>query len=67
MGWLSNLFGKTIEIEFREEHGDFVRRRVSKSEFDVLMNKGIAEGKATVHEACDVHILDPKGIGKNRG
>jgi len=61
MGWFSSLFDKSIELEFRDELGHLVKKRVSKKQFDALMNKAVAEGKATFHEACDVHILDPKG------
>jgi hypothetical protein len=50
MAWFSKLFGETIEIEFRDEDGRLVKRRVLKKEFDALMNKAVAEGKASVHD-----------------
>jgi hypothetical protein len=61
MGWFSNLFRETIEIEFRDDDGRLVKKRVPKREFDALMNKAVAEGKATLHESCTAHIIDPKG------
>jgi hypothetical protein len=45
MGWFSNLFGETIEIEFRDEDGCLVRRHVPKKEFNALVDKAVAEGK----------------------
>jgi hypothetical protein len=60
MGWLSDLFGRTVELEYRDQDGKPVKKRVSKVQFDALMKNAVAEGKATVHETCVVHILDPK-------
>jgi diphthamide synthase (EF-2-diphthine--ammonia ligase) len=61
MGWLSSLFGETIEIEYRDEQGRLVKKRVSKKQFDEFTEKALAEGKATIYEGCDVHIIDPDG------
>ena len=58
MGWFSNLFRRTVELEYRDEHGKQVKKTVSKRQFDALMKNAIAEGKATVRDACLVHILD---------
>jgi hypothetical protein len=59
MSWLSKLFPETVEIEYQDENGQRVKKRVLKTEFDALANKALAEGKATVVDACRVHILDP--------
>lgn len=59
MAWLSKLFPETVEIEYRDENGQRVKKRVLKKEFDALAEKALDEGKATVVDACRVHILDP--------
>lgn len=59
MGWFGNLFQKTVEIEFVDEQGRKQTKRVSQRDFDALMTKAVAEGKATVHDGCTAHILDP--------
>lgn len=59
MSWLSKLFPETVEIEYRDEQGQRVKKRVLKKEFDALTEKAIAEGNATVLAGCRVHILDP--------
>src|SRR6266487_1599981 len=60
MDWFSKLFQQTVEIEFVDEHGRKQTKRVAKRQLDALMNKAVAEGKATVQDACVAHILDPK-------
>src|SRR5439155_11522043 len=62
MGWLRNLFGGTVDSEYRED-GKRVKKSVSKGQFDSLMRKAVAEDKATLHGACVVHILDPMHDG----
>jgi len=57
MGWLSDLFGRTVELEYRGKDGKLVKKKVSKDQLDPLMKNTVAEGKATL-EACVVHILD---------
>jgi hypothetical protein len=51
MGWLADVFGRT--------GGKPARMKVSKDQLDPVMKNAIAEGKATLDEACVVHILDP--------
>ena len=51
MSWFSNLFDTTVEIEVEGK-----KKLVSKREFDKIMNKAIAEGKAK--RLCNVHILE---------
>jgi hypothetical protein len=62
MGWLRNLFGGTVNSEYRED-GKRAKKTVSKAQFDSLVKKAVAEGKATLHGACVVHILDPMHDG----
>jgi hypothetical protein len=59
MGWVKNLFGgETVELEYRDSDGELVKKRVPKAQFDALMDKAVAKGKATVHDGCVAHILD---------
>jgi hypothetical protein len=51
MGWLADVFGRT--------GGKPAKMKVSKDQLDPIMKNAIAEGKATLDEACVVHILDP--------
>jgi hypothetical protein len=59
MGWFTDLFQRNVEIEYVDEHGLKQTKMVSKRQFDALINKAVAEGKATVHKGCVAHILDP--------
>ena len=60
MGWLSSLFqGGNMEIEYVDEQGRKQTKRVSKRQFEARMSEAVADGKATVHDACQVHILNP--------
>ena len=52
---------RTVHIEYRDDAGKLVKKRVSKREFDKLIQPAIARGEATVKDACTVHFLDPKG------
>jgi hypothetical protein len=55
---VTKLFdGETVELEYWD-NGKLVKKRVSKAQFDALMNKAVAEGKATIHDGCVAHILD---------
>jgi hypothetical protein len=63
MSWLSSLFGRTIDLEYRDR-GNLVKKTVSEAQFDALMKKAVAEGNATVHASCTVHILDTKHDGE---
>ncbi|MBI2716805.1 MAG: hypothetical protein HYX37_20510 [Rhizobiales bacterium] len=56
MGWFSNLFSEKIEIEIGGQ-----KKWVPKRQFDEIMQKAVAAGKATVHRACTVHIISPMG------
>jgi hypothetical protein len=54
MNWFSKLFDTTIEVEV-----DGKKKLASKREFDKVLNKALAEGKAK--RLCNVHILELVG------
>jgi hypothetical protein len=51
MGWLRNLFGGTVD----SEDGKRAKKTVSKAQFDSLVKKAVAEGKATLRGMCGPH------------
>lgn len=51
------LFGKKVTIQFRDEAGNLVERKVSEAKFNELRDSG-AISKARVAE---VYVLDPNG------
>ena len=59
-------FGETTEIEYHDELGRLVKKRVSKKQFDEIAEKALADGEATIYEACEVHMLDPGGYRVQR-
>lgn len=49
------LFGKKVEIELKDEHGNVIRKTLAKKDLDVLVDKGLAVYGGTI----TAHMLDP--------
>lgn len=57
MGILDSLFGKKVTVQFRDESGNLVERKISEAQLNELEKSG-AISKT---EAVEVHIIDPNG------
>ncbi len=57
MGIWGSLFGKKVTIEFRDQAGNLVERKISEAQLKQLE----ASGGLSKIQAVEVHVLDPKG------
>ncbi|MBT9154546.1 MAG: hypothetical protein DDT39_01224 [Firmicutes bacterium] len=57
MGIWDSLFGKKVTLQFRDEAGNLVERKISEAQLKKLE----ASGAISKTQVVEVHVLDPQG------